>query len=157
MVTVPAFPPPNPSDPDAVGWPMCTAAAFWRQGRFEESIKQVESAASAAGALGMVTRGNELAMAGAMLLMYMQSEDAEPASIVISREYPTLEVMEEIVKSEVSIEEPATAPVLMTLPSGLHGEGARAPRMKRLFPKPEAPLVLDFDGSILKPKPRDDV
>jgi hypothetical protein len=157
MVTVPAFPPPDPSDPDAVGWPMCTAAAYWRQGRYEEAIKEVENAASAAGALGMILRGNELAMAGAMLQMYMQSADAEPASIAISREYPTLEVMEEIVRTEQPDVEQPSKPVLMTLPSGLHGEGARAPRMKRLFPKPEAPLVLDFDGSILKPKPGSDV
>ncbi len=155
-VSIPAFPPPEPADPDEVGWPMCTAAAYWRQGRYAEAIKEVEVAARAAGELGLVARRNELAMAGATLAMYVQSEDAEPSSVVVSHEYPSLEVMEELLKETTAAPEEkelASMPIATTLPSGIFGAGARNPKMRRLFPKPEQPLQLDFEGSFLRKKP----
>lgn len=154
MISIPEFPSPDPSDPDEVGWPMCTAAAYWRQGRYEEAIKEVEVAANAAGELGLVARRNVLAMAGATLQMYVQSADAEPSSIVVSHEYPSIEVMEEIAREALDEPIEPMPPVAMTLPSGIFGAGARNPKMRRLFPKPEQPLQLDFESSFLRNKPQ---
>lgn len=156
MIANPEFPPPNPDDPDEVGWPMCTAAAYWRQGRFEEAIAEVEAAATAARGCSLVARANDLATAAATLLMYVRSEDAVPESIAISAEYPTIEVLEALVASEEA-ESPSPA-IPMTLPSGIFGKGARIPKLRRLFPKPTVttPLVLDFDASFLgRPAARD--
>jgi hypothetical protein len=160
MIAIPEFPPPDPEDPDDVGWPMCTAAAFWRQGRYEESIAQVEIASKAARALSMTNRANDLATAAATLMMYVQHEDADPRSVPLSSDYPSLEIMKEIEEEEARQQEAPPPPVIpMTLPSGIFGAGARQPKMRRLFPKPviaEKPLVLDFDGSFLGRKPRPD-
>lgn len=154
MIAIPEFPPPNPEDPDEVGWPMCTAAAYWRQGRYAESIAEVENAAAAARVLTMTTRANELAMAAATLAMYVHSEDADPKSVPVSMQYPSLDVMAAI-EAEEQREAPSPA-IPTTLPSGIFGAGAREPRMRRLFPKPvvDKPLVLDFHGSFLGPRPR---
>lgn len=138
---------------------MCTAAAYWRQGRYEESIAEVELAAKTARELSLHARANELATAGATLLLYVQSEDADPMSVPVSEEYPSIEVLEAIVKMdelrEAQEEDNPSKPIAMTLPSGLHGEGARKPKLRRLFPKSQldSPLRLDFDGSILARKP----
>ena len=158
MISIPEFPPPNPDDPDEVGWPMCTAAAYWRQGRYEEAIAEVEVAAGAARERTLHARSNELAMAAATLLMYVHSEDAVPASVAISAEYPSIELMEALLASESSEEQEAPSPAIpMTLPSGIFGNGARVPKLRRLFPKPAAssPLILDFNGSILRAAPRE--
>lgn len=181
MISAPAFPPPDPADPDEVGWPLCTAAAMWRQGRYDESIKHVEAAAAAAFSLQHRTRAEELAMAAAILHGYVQrwqqgSLDADPLSVPVSAEYPSLEMLESVASFEgMSIDEivnppqPEAAPaperivpnVPHTLPSGIFGEGAlptpkrKLPELKKLFarPAPLPKLVLDFEGSILGTAP----
>jgi hypothetical protein len=160
MIAIPEFPPPNREDPDEVGWPMCTAAAYWRQGRYDEAIREVESAAKAARERELIARANELATAAATLLMYVQSEDADPRSVPVSREYPTLELMAAI-EAEIAREElePPSPAIPTTLPSGIFGAGARPSKLRRLFPKPvlTSPLVLDFNGSFLgRAPPRDE-
>jgi hypothetical protein len=168
MISAPAFPPPDPSDPDEVGWPMCTAAAYWRQGRYAESIEEVERAASVARELTLGARAGELQRASATLRAYVKRweeghADADPKSVPISEDYPSIEVleafvaMEELRSNQAHAEEPPSQPVLATLPSGLHGSGAR-PQLRRIFPRPqlESPLVLDFDGSILAQSPSDE-
>ena len=170
MISAPAFPPPSPSDPDEVGWPMCTAAAYWRQGRYEESIEEVEHAAEAARALSLAERAGELANACGTLRAYVKRweeghADADPKSVPISEDYPSIEVleafvaMEELRSNQAHANESPAAPVASTLPSGIFGHGARPlPKLRRIFPKPEiaAPLILDFGGSILARTPNDD-
>lgn len=169
MISAPAFPPPDPSDPDEVGWPMCTAAAYWRQGRYEESIAEVELAADAARELKLDDRASELTSAAATLRAYVKRweeghADADPKSVPISEEYPSIEVleafvsMEELRGNQAHSDETPSPPVATTLPSGIFGNGARPlplPKLRRIFPKPQlaSPLTLDFDGSILAPKP----
>jgi len=170
MISAPAFPPPDPSDPDEVGWPMCTAAAYWRQGRYEESIEEVERAAGAARELNLIARADELTSAGGTLRTYVKRwedghADADPKSVPISEEYPSIEVleafvaMEELRSNQAHADEPDSAPVASTLPSGIFGSGARPlPKLRRIFPRPEikAPLILDFNGSIVATVPKDD-
>jgi hypothetical protein len=170
MISAPAFPPPDPSDPDEVGWPMCTAAAYWRQGRYEESIEEVERAAVAARELKLGERADALTGASATLRAYVKRweeghADADPKSVPISEEYPSIEVleafvaMEELRSNQAHTDETAGPPLAATLPSGIFGSGARAlPKLRRIFPRPEvkSPLVLDFDGSILAGKPVSD-
>ncbi|MBI2390455.1 MAG: hypothetical protein HYV09_12775 [Deltaproteobacteria bacterium] len=184
MISAPAFPPPNPADPDEIGWPLCTAAAMWRQGRYDESIKHVESAAAAAYTLQHRARGEELAMAAAVLHGYVQrwqqgALDADPLSVPVSADYPSLEMLESVASGEgltiediVNPPEPPATPerivtnVPHTLPSGIFGEGAlptpkrKLPELKKIFarPAPLPRLVLDFEGSIIahKPEQRDD-
>jgi hypothetical protein len=167
MISAPAFPPPNPSDPDEVGWPMCAAAAYWRQGRYEESIEEVERAATAARELNQTERADELTNASATLRMYVKRwedghADADPKSVPISEEYPSIEVLEafvaleELRSNQAHADEAPSQPVASTLPSGIFGSGARPlPKLRRIFPRPEikSPLILDFDGSILAGTP----
>jgi hypothetical protein len=167
MISAPAFPPPDPSDPDEVGWPMCTAAAYWRQGRYDESIEEVGRAADAARELALTDRAAELTSAEATLRAYVKRweqghADADPKSVPISEEYPSIEVLEAFVameekrSSQAHAEETPSPAVASTLPSGIFGSGARPlPKLRRVFPKPElkSPLVLNFEGSILGPSP----
>ncbi len=143
---------------------MCTAAAYWRQGRYEESIAEVELAANAARELKLEDRASELTSAAATLRAYVKRweeghADADPKSVPISEEYPSIEVleafvaMEELRGNQAHGDEPPSPAVATTLPSGIFGEGARAlPKLRRIFPKPQIdapPLRLDFNGSIL--------
>lgn len=163
MLLAPAFPPPSTTDPDDVGWPMCTAAAYWRQGRYDESLVEIALAAEAAKSLGLAERHAELTGALETLQAYVASwnrgEDADPRSVPVSAEYPSIEVLEAYVAlEELSMQahaaETDAAPVASTLPSGLFGSGARpVKRLRYSPPKPAEPLVLDFEGSILQRAP----
>jgi len=177
MLSAPAFPPPNPSDPDEVGWPLCAAAAMWRSGQYAEAITHVETAAAAAMTVGERTRGGELAMAAVVLAGYVRrweegQADADPMSVPVSAEYPSIEVLEsvaseqglsleELVKPSEEVTQILAPNVPTTLPSGIFGMGAsdmpkrQLPPLRRLFERPisPTPLRLDFDGSILGPKP----
>lgn len=175
--SAPAFPPPDPSDPDQVGWPLCTAAALWRAGRFAEALPHVEIAAAAALSAGERMRGEELAMAAAVLAGYVRrwqdgQADADPMSIPVSADYPSMELLESVAEQEGTTLDELVKPspevvhilepkVLGTLPSGIFGVGAAEqpkrvlPPLKRLFERPaQAPLILDFEGSILGPAPK---
>lgn len=161
MLLAPAFPPPSMTDPDDIGWAMCTAAAYWRQGRYDESLVEIALAAEAAKGLGLNDRHRELTSALESLQAYVtkwnRGEDADPKSIPVSAEYPSIEVLETMISmEELSMQahaaEKEQPPVLSTLPSGIFGQGARP--VKRLRYKPPAtPLILDFEGSILQRQP----
>src|SRR6185295_8963174 len=99
MIVVPEFPPPSMTDPDDVGWPMCAAAAFWRQSRYDESLAQIDRAAAAAAELGLEERRIELAEAQKALAAFVQRwregvPEADPTSVPISQDYPAIEVIE---------------------------------------------------------------
>lgn len=167
MPSPPVFPPPRMDDPDAVGWPMCTAAAMWRQGRFQESLDLIAEATAAAFQAANRARVAELRSAHETLSKYVErwqngDRDADPQSVPLSIEYPSIEVIEEYVAEEWLHEttnegERFVAPAIaQTLPSGIFGEGARPlPKLSKLYAKRAArePLVLDFEGSILAKKP----
>lgn len=177
MLSAPAFPPPNPADPDEVGWPLCTAAAMWRSGRYAEALTHVETAAAAALSMGERTRGEELAMAAAVLSGYVRrwedgQADADPMSVPVSAEYPSIELLESVALEEGTTLEQLVQPsvpaaqilhakIPTTLPSGIFGMGATEqpkrplPPLRKVFERPaiNAPLRLDFEGSILGPKP----
>ncbi|MGZ3423363.1 MAG: hypothetical protein ACXWUG_05315 [Polyangiales bacterium] len=164
MILVPEFPPPSTTDPDDVGWPMCTAAAYWRQGRYDESLDEIVFAAAAAKELGLPERCAELVAAAERLREYVEhwrrgEDEADPKSVPVSAEYPSIEVLEAFISmDELSMQahagETPTPAVASTLPSGIFGMGARTPKRARFVPaKPATPLVLDFEGSILRPAP----
>lgn len=168
MISAPAFPPPNPSDPDEVGWPLCTAAAMWRSGRYAEAISHVETAAGAALSLGAQARFHELAMAAEVLGGYVRrwqegQSEADPMSVPVSADYPSIEILETVALEEGTTLEQIVQPVQLlnapfTLPAGAGDAPRRVlPPLRRAFARPPAaaPLILDFDGSILGPKPED--
>ena len=105
-------------------------------------------------------------MAAAVLGGYVRSweagqSDADPMSVPVSAEYPSIEILETVAQEEGTTLEQLIAPVQIvnapfTLPAG-SGDAPRRvlPPLRRVFGRaaPAKPLVLDFDGSILGPKP----
>lgn len=170
MISAPAFPPPDPADPDEVGWPLCTAAAMWRSGRYRDAIGHVETAASAAFALGDRARCQALAAAAEQLSDFVQrwesGMDADPLSVPVSAEYPSIELLESVAEEAGTTLAELARPILtagydapppsaLTLPAGVGDAPKRKlPPLRRVLPGPApAPLRLDFEGSILGPKP----
>lgn len=96
------FPPPHPSDPEPVGWALCTAAALWKAGRYGDSVAWIQKAASNAAALaGDAADSNvrvvELTIAATELGHYVRKwehgdDDADPASIPVSTDFQEIDL-----------------------------------------------------------------
>lgn len=117
------FPPPHPSDPEPVGWALCTAAALWKAGRYGDSVAWIQKAASNAAALaGDAADSNvrvvELTIAATELGHYVRKwehgdDDADPASIPVSTDFQEIDLEIE------SVERPPQPTV--GLPRGMPG------------------------------------
>ena len=114
------FPPPHPSDPEPVGWALCTAAALWKAGRYSDAVGWIEKAATNATTIrGAEARSDprvvEFTIAATELAHYVKKwaagdDDADPASIPVSTEFQQIDLDIESVNDPTPPMTPAPAP-----------------------------------------------
>lgn len=96
------FPPPHPSDPEPVGWALCTAAALWKAKRYGDAVGWIQKAAANAASLhgdgaDSNVRVVELTIAATELAHYVRKwehgdDDADPSSIPVSTEFQEIDL-----------------------------------------------------------------
>ncbi|MBL8719550.1 MAG: hypothetical protein JNL79_26410 [Myxococcales bacterium] len=122
------FPPPHPSDPEPVGWALCTAAALWKAKRYGDSVAWIQKAAANAASLhgdgaDSNVRVVELTIAATELAHYVRKwehgdDDADPSSIPVSTDFQEIDLeVESVDPAQLAPRKNATAAPVVIKPA----------------------------------------
>ncbi|MGZ3422731.1 MAG: tetratricopeptide repeat protein [Polyangiales bacterium] len=149
MKPPPSFPGPHASDSDDVSWALCTAAALWKLGKYDDAVNWVQRAAKEAAGAESHPDSNvrvvQLTIAATELGQYVKDwhkgQDADPKSVAISIDFDTdaIEIDSEgtpIVEPPPVVQPPKLAPRAKTF-AGTLPQDARTP----LVPAVVAPKI----------------